>query len=209
MRTELREQHERKREQRERERIPGQLAREPALVPGARQLRQDRHADGLGRDGDGDEDAVRGEQPVGLLAPAELAGDDDADDSRDSRHEQERGRRQTPARSEPAPGESVRLLTDAEAYGPCRTTLFGQAARSRVCAVSSANLRRPHRARHGRRRLHGLAPDRRAGRARRDRPRVRASDLERRAQQHLAPPEPAEGALRRPDGPHLGRLPRP
>ena len=36
--------------------------------------------------------------------------------------------------SEPRPDESVRLLTDAEAYGPCRTTLSGQAPRSTTSA---------------------------------------------------------------------------
>ena len=35
---------------------------------------------------------------------------------------------------EPRPGESVRLRIDAEAYGPCRTTLSGQAPRSTTSA---------------------------------------------------------------------------
>ena len=52
-------------------------------------------------------------------------------------------------------------------------------------------LRRPHRARHGRRRLHGLAPHGSPRRARRDRPRVRARELERSAEQHRAPPRAA------------------
>ena len=68
-------------------------------------------------------------------------------------------------------------------------------------------LRRPHRAGHGRRRLHGLAPHRRARRDRRRRPRLRACDLERRAQQHLAPAQPAEGEVRRPDRQDVDRLP--
>ena len=70
-------------------------------------------------------------------------------------------------------------------------------------------LRRPHGARDRRRRLHGLAPHRGARRARRERPRLRARDVERRAQQHRAPAPRAEGALRRPHRPHLDRLPRP
>ena len=35
-----------------------------------------------------------------------------------------------PLAIEPRPTESVRLLTDAEAYAPCRTTVSGQDARS-------------------------------------------------------------------------------
>ncbi len=39
--------------------------------------------------------------------------------------------------AEPAPDESVRLLTDAEAYGPCRTTPSGQAPRSTISVTTS------------------------------------------------------------------------
>ena len=130
MSPELGDQHEREREHRERERIAGQLAREASFVPRARELRQNRDADRLRGDRDDDEEPVGGEQPVGLLAAAELAGDDDADDSGDSRDDQERCRREYALPSEPTPSESVRLLTDAEAYGPCRTTPSGQTARS-------------------------------------------------------------------------------
>ena len=77
--------------------------------------------------------------------------------------------------------------------------------RQRAAAGVRARLRRPHRPRHRRRRLHGLASDRSARPARRPRPRLRARDLERRAQQHRPPAPRGQGALRRPDRPHVGR----
>ena len=43
----------------------------------------------------------------------------------------------TPLPSEPRPEESVPLPTNAEAYGPCRTTHSGQAPRSTTSATSS------------------------------------------------------------------------
>ncbi len=69
-------------------------------------------------------------------------------------------------------------------------------------------LRGPDGARHRRGRVHGFAPDRCARRARRERARLRPCDLERRAEQHLAPPQPADRALRRPHRQDVDRLPR-
>ena len=78
----------------------------------------------------------------------------------------------------------------------------------RAAARLRGRLRRPHGPRHRGRRVHGLAPHRRAGGARGERPRVRARDVERRAEQHRAPPSRPQGALRGPHRPHLDRLPR-
>src|SRR5581483_3440471 len=66
---------------------------------------------------------------------------------------------------------------------------------------------RPHVPRHGRRRLHGLAPGGGARRARRTRDRVRPRDVVGSAQQHRAPAAAAHHRLRRPHRQDVRRLP--
>src|SRR5579859_1399241 len=95
-----------------------------------------------------------------------------------------------PLPREPRPGETVRLLTDAERTSRDRHRLDRHRPR-RAPPRARQRLRRTHLPRHRRRRVHGLAPDGRPRRARGERARVRAGHLERGAQQHRAPARPA------------------
>ena len=68
---------------------------------GSSQLRKHGDPDRLRGDNDHDEDAVRGEQAIGLLTASELTCDDDADHGRSARDDEQRERRErtTPERT--------------------------------------------------------------------------------------------------------------
>ena len=93
---------------------------------------------------------------------------------------------------DPRPDDSVRLATDAEAYGPCRTTPSGQAARSTISRQEFGGV-------YDGRTVLVTGADGFMGshltdalvELGADRARVRARDLERRAQQHRAPAQTA------------------
>ena len=123
--------------------------------------------------------------------------------------DEERRRRQRGAAERAQAG---RVCTLAHRRGSVRTmpndTLWTGAALDELRDEFGGRLRRPHRARHGRRRLHGLAPHGRARRARRHvHAFVRATSSG--ALNNIgAPPQPPEDPLRRPHRPDVGRLPR-
>ena len=206
--SEQRDEEQRPADDRQRDRVSRHRAREAPFLSRARQRREHRDANGLRSRHDDDEDGVRGEEPVRLVGVPELARDEHSHERGEAAHD-ERVTSPSGPPSRASPGRAglyacspTRKRTDhAE-----RHSLDRRRTR-RPPLGARRRLRRPYGARHRRGRLHGVPSHGRARRARRDRPRVRPSDLERRAEQHRAPPRPPQGPLRRPHGPHVGRLP--
>ena len=115
--AEGRDEEERDRDHDERDRESGELASEPAFVPGERELGQHRDPDRLRGDHDDDEEPVRGEQAVGLRRAAELARDHDADRRRDRRDDEEGARGERAARDR---AQADRICTLAHRRGSVR-----------------------------------------------------------------------------------------
>ena len=107
-------------ERRERDRVGGDLGSEPALATCPRERRQHGNPDrGRGQDDD-DEDAVRGEEPVGLGPAAELPRDDDTDGGREAGLDGERESGDAPLPSERVRGRRY-ACHRREAYARMRT----------------------------------------------------------------------------------------
>ena len=197
-----RQQERRYRDHGERSRVRAELALEGAGGSSAGERRQHRDAHRGPDEHEHEEDRVGGKEAVGLGPAAELPCDHDADDRGKTRDDGERDRREGAA-CERAPARWVgtlhrpRELTPASRNHGIRLDLARERRRRAPSGVRR-RLRGPDDARHGRGRLHGLAPHGRARRARRRRARVRPRHVERGAEQHRSSPGTDEGALRRP-----------
>ena len=167
-----------------------ELRRQASLERRARQVRHDHEPRRLRGEHDHEVDAVRREEAVGLRVAAELVRQVRACDRRRRADGEARGARSGAApNGARAEGQARLSALDAHGLGELKqrpSNLVRRSARGAPRAVRRV-LRRPNRARDRRRRIHGLASHRCARRARRSRPRVRARDVERRAEQHRAP----------------------
>ena len=153
------------------------------------------------RETEHDEHAVRGEgRPSPPLARASARRGSPPPPPAGLHDDRERGH--GARRERPESEEAVPLPTDAEAYGPGQSAMANDTiwteATSATCAASSPTSTEDAPCSSPAPTGLGLAPHRGAGRARRERPRLRARHVERRAEQHRAPAPRAQGALRRP-----------
>ena len=121
-RGELRDEHERYDDRGHSQRETGELAREASVVLRPREVRKHRDANRLRADRDDEEDTIRGQEPVGLVGAAELAGDDDADRGRDARDHEQRRSGEGAARQRTKGGaQAGRNCTLAHRRGSVRT----------------------------------------------------------------------------------------
>ena len=164
--------------------------------PGARldEARQHDHAERPGDEHERQVDAVGGEEAVGLNAETKFARENDPEHSGGATDGCRRHPVKIPLRTAPRPSatRSPERLPSIRARRRYSHLVRGRARRSQGRARFV--IRRPHLSRDGRRRVHGLAPDRGARPSRGGRDRVRARHLVRRAQQHRPPARAGSGS---------------